>query len=45
MMVASHEGDNYQCFCVAGYYHFNNYEFCFKHRMVNGLSEYWLVEK
>ena len=23
----------------------NNYKFNFKHRMVNGLSEYWLVEK
>jgi predicted P-loop ATPase len=23
----------------------NNYKFSFKHRMVNGLSEYWLVEK
>lgn len=23
----------------------NNYKFNFKHHMVNGLSEYWLVEK
>jgi len=44
-MAASHDGDNYQRFYVAGYYRFNNYKFSFKHRMVNGLSEYWLVEK
>ena len=23
----------------------NNYKFNFKHRMISGLSEYWLVEK